>query len=181
MFRGHAQVKVQGLLPDGQGQEEITAGQRAFAEGQAAAGAGMGHQFVALEDVKVEVGQVGGEDPQQLLVLDGRKLVVQPQGAAAAGGVELVEFDRGELGEGLLGADLLQLKVGAGIEQHAPLPLFGRLGGQQMNQGQYQAGDQSCGSPEPEHGRSPFVGEWPDYRQGLLGRNMTKAAIWPPW
>ncbi|MOA57260.1 hypothetical protein D3C78_1814060 [compost metagenome] len=61
---------------------------------------------------------------------------VQPEGAGAAGGVELVEVDRGELGEGLLGADVLQLQVGAGIEQHAPLPLLGRLCGQQIEQGQ---------------------------------------------
>ena len=60
---------------------------------QAAAGAGVVDDLVATDDVQVEQGQVGREDPQQLLVIARQQAVVQPEGAGAARCVEALEVD----------------------------------------------------------------------------------------
>ena len=117
VFRCQAQVDIQRLLGFGQRQEEITAGQRATGERQVAAGVRLFDQFIALQHVEIEVGQVGGEHPQHLCVSVGGEAVMQPQGAGAARGVELGQVSGAELRLLCGTADVIELQCSAGVDE----------------------------------------------------------------
>ncbi|MNP09932.1 hypothetical protein D3C76_1020600 [compost metagenome] len=73
------------------------------------------------------MGKVGGENPQQLLLIARLQAVMQPQGLFRRGGIELAEGDRAELAAIAIGANVAQLQTGLFVEQNGPASaLLGR-------------------------------------------------------
>ncbi|MND96296.1 hypothetical protein D3C81_996930 [compost metagenome] len=111
-------------------------------------------QSIAVEGVKVQARQVGGEDPQQFFLLSGLQPVVQPQRLVGRGSVEFVEFEGAELVAVAFGTYIAQLQAGLIVKQYRPsTALFGRSR-EQAEQGQ-QADGETNGNPEPTQDEIP--------------------------
>ena len=141
VFGHQAYVDVQCLAALGQWQREVAAGQRLFRLGLAGAGVHLLDQLVAVEHVEIQVGQVGSEDPQDLLMGPRLELEAQPQGAVGLGGGELVQFDGAELVGVARGTDVTELQVALIVEQHRPATALSGQGRIHAEQGQQCDGE----------------------------------------